>query len=196
MFTSNARKTTNQKLSLNLFLEAVNSFGLPSRIRFNFGTENVGIAEYMLNHPARSPNRGSMLTSRSVHNQKIECLWLEVKKNIVSYYRNLFYFLEQNRFLDPLNECHLFSLHYIYVPRLNRELNEMSGSWNNHPIDTQGYRSPRHMWHFGLHASANSDYLAVESVFDEQQMNEFGTGGGPPVDYNTDNDVQIPEVSL
>lgn len=136
MFTSNARKTTNQKLSLNLFLEAVNSFGLPSRIRFNFGTENVGIAEYMLNHPARSPNRGSMLTSRSVHNQKIECLWLEVKKNIVSFYRNLFYFLEQNRFLDPLNECHLFSLHYIYVPRLNRELNEMSGSWNNHPIDT------------------------------------------------------------
>lgn len=150
----------------------------------------------MLNHPARSPNRGSMLTGRSVHNQKIECLWLEVKKNIVSYYRNLFYFLEQNRFLDPLNECHLFSLHYIYVPRLNRELNEMSGSWNNHPIDTQGNRSPRYMWHFGLHASANSDYLAVESVFDEQQMNEFGTGGGPPVDYNTDNDVQIPEVSL
>lgn len=189
MFTSNARKTTNQKLSLNLFLEAVNSFGLPSRIRFDFGTENVGIAEYMLNHPARGPNRGSMLTGRSVHNQKIECLWLEVKKNIVSYYRNLFYFLEQNRFLDPLNECHLFSLHYIYVPPLNRELNEMSGSWNNHPIDTQGNRSPRHMWHFGLHTSANSDYLAVESVFDEQQMNEFGTGGGPPVDYNTDNDV-------
>lgn len=39
-------------------------------------------------------------------------------------------------------------------------------------------------------------YLAVESVFDEQQMNNFGTGGGSPVDYNTDNDVQILEVSL
>lgn len=62
LFTSNAQKTTNQKLSLNLFLEAVDSFGLPSRIRFDFETENVEIAEYMLNHPAQGPNRGSKLT--------------------------------------------------------------------------------------------------------------------------------------
>lgn len=150
----------------------------------------------MLNHPARGPNRGSTLTGRSVHNQRTEHLWLEVKKIIVSYYHNLFYFLEQNLFLDPLDECHLFSLHYIHVPHLSKELNEMSGSRNYHPLNTQGNRSPRHLWHFGLHASENSDYLAVESVFDEQQMNEFGTSGGPPVDYNTDNDVQIPEVSL
>lgn len=45
LFTSNAPKTTNQKLSLNLFLEAVNSFGLPSRVRFDFGSKNAGIAE-------------------------------------------------------------------------------------------------------------------------------------------------------
>ena len=44
-------------------------------------------------------------------------------------------------------------------------------------------------------ASTNSDYLAVQSVFaNDQEMNEFGTGGGPIPDLDTDNDAEVPEV--
>ena len=65
------------------------------------GKGNVLVADYMLAN--RDLNRGSLLTGRSTHNQSIERLWGDVYNGVLGIFYNLFYFMEDNSILDPLN---------------------------------------------------------------------------------------------
>ena len=116
---------------LQCFLEAVESFGLPSRVRCDKGGENVKVSEFMLSHPRRGPGRGSCITSRSVHDQRIERLWRDVFSGCVSLFYNLFYALEDEGLLDVNNETDLFALHYVYVPQLQKQLDITTESEDN-----------------------------------------------------------------
>lgn len=57
----------------DLFLKAVQQYGLPSRVRSDQGRENYLIAVHMLQH--RGIERNSMITGSSTHNQRIERFW-------------------------------------------------------------------------------------------------------------------------
>lgn len=69
---------TNNKVATVLegFFGSVKRDGLPS-ISWRHGLENADMAWCMLIHSQRMPDRGSFITGKSVHNQRIERLWVD-----------------------------------------------------------------------------------------------------------------------
>lgn len=106
--SSNNRAST----VFQLFLKAVENHKLPSRVRSDQGRENMLVAQHMIE--SRGAERHSMITGSSVHNQRIERLWRDMHHCVTILYYKLFYYMEHTDMLNPLNESHLFALHYVY----------------------------------------------------------------------------------
>ena len=51
--------------------------------------------------------------------------------------------------LDPLNELHPFCLHYTYLPRINKSLEEFVDQMNQRPVSTE-HMSPLQLWTSGI----------------------------------------------
>ena len=159
--------SSNNKASTvyTLFLEATRRYGLPSRVRSDQGGENYTVAVHMLRH--RGVDRNSMITGASIHNQRIERLWRDVHQSVTVLYYRLFYFLESQGLLDPLNEVHLYALHYVYLPRIGRALNIFREGWNNHGIRTENNLTPHQLYVGGtlrMHSSGLSSLDFLDEV--------------------------------
>ena len=99
---------TDNKAStvLQLFQSAVQCYNLPSRVRSDCGIESIEVSRFMLQ--SRGLNRGSHITGTSVHNHRMERLWRDVNRVIVSRFLNIFLFLEQRTILDTCSLVFLF----------------------------------------------------------------------------------------
>ena len=59
-----------------------------------------------------------MITGSSIHNQRIERLWRDVFRCVLSLFYQVFYYLEDCGKLDPVSEIDLFCLHFYISGRL------------------------------------------------------------------------------
>ena len=92
---------------LSLFLEGVESFGLPARVRCDHGMENTLVARFMLERRGLD----SVITGVSAHNQRIERLWAELNRVVRRHFINFLNFMEELGILESMNELHIFCLH-------------------------------------------------------------------------------------
>lgn len=171
-FITGLRVSTNNRAAtvLELFLDAVQVHGLPSRVRGDHGTENVDVARYMIE--VRGPNRGSYIYGRcvvmseptiiiltkclswlrSVHNTRIERLWFDVTRGFGQVWKNLFVDLETHHGLNPRNQMHIWLLHHLFLNAIRFDAKMWVDGWNSHVMQLSGQRnaSPREMFIFSM----------------------------------------------
>ncbi len=176
----------------SLFLKAVQEFHLPSRVRTDQGRENILVAQHMIEH--RGADRKSIITGSSVHNQRIERLWRDLHQGVTLLYYRLFYHLEEFGLLDPLNERHLYSLHFVFIPRINKSLMEFQNAWNHHRIRTAGHKSPYQLFTAGLLLLQHSQLTAFD--FFDYVDDLYGVDRDGPEGNDEDGTVFVPQLNF
>ena len=93
---------------------------------------------------------------------------------VLIYFYCLFYSMEEQAIVDPLNEIHLAVLHYVFSEEINSKLAFWSDAWAGHRMRTTK-SSPLVMWTsgqlqnpVGLDDVVDVDNLGFERLVDEE----------------------------
>ena len=92
----------------------------------------------------------SMLSKalRSVHNQRIECLWRDEYQGVLkSFYIHT---MEDHGILDPDNEVDLWCLHFVFMKEINNSLSRWLEGLIRHSLRTERNSSPLQLWIRGM----------------------------------------------
>ena len=102
--------------------------------------------------------------------------------------------MELEGLLDPLNHKHLYALHYIYKPRIQKSLDEFREGWNHHSIRTEQNKTPYQLFVSGVLMLRQSGLTALdffESVDENYGIDEAGFSQD-----DSDDTVQISRIEF
>uniref|UniRef100_A0A3B3BJA8 Integrase core domain-containing protein n=1 Tax=Oryzias melastigma TaxID=30732 RepID=A0A3B3BJA8_ORYME len=160
-----AANNNRSDTTLAFFSRGVEELGYPLRVRADHGGENIGVARLMLT--VRGPENGSFIAGKSVHNQRFVFGPCQPKKKLN---------IEQN-LLDLSHPLHLFCCHYVFLPRLQVNLDTFRQGWDNHPLRTEQNLTPNQLWELGqeMHPVVDPEELSalVPDPHAEVQVPEF-----------------------
>ncbi|KAJ3964906.1 hypothetical protein EV361DRAFT_15798 [Lentinula raphanica] len=127
---------------------------------------------------ARGSGRGSYIWGRSVHNVRIERLWVDVSNYITQHWSNHFQQLELDHQLDVDNANHIWLLQYLFLDVINQSLNFWVESWNCHRIAHRHgdgpTRSPEDMWGFDMLAKGLRGDPLDQFAMSNEELELFG----------------------
>ncbi len=119
----------------------------------------------------------SLLYNRSVHNVRIERLWVDVTAQIGASWAEAFTELELTHGLDINNSNHIWLLHHLFLQTLNQQLQFFAESWNHHRIQIRNgpNRSPIDMFGFDMLVhGVRGDQLPQNEDLTEEEIEVHG----------------------
>ena len=147
---------------MSSFVEGTKKYGIPSRVRSDYGGENIEVGRFM--ESKRGRNRGSHIQGSSVHNQRIERLHRDTMRCCLSSFYSVFRYMESEGILDVSNDTDVFCLHYVFLLRINRALEEFRLGWNHHSVSTEGNQTPYQIWIAGVMSDDYQGFTAVQDI--------------------------------
>ena len=167
------RCETNNRASsvLSAFSRAVDTYGVPDRVRSDLGGENVDVWRYMYEQHSNDPS--CVIVGSSTHNERIERLWRDVHRCVLQPFAETFRTLESDGVLDPLNEVDLFCLHYCFLERINKCLTSFQEAWNHHTLSSVRNATPYQLYLAGFIAAEQSPQLPDSSSYLQQVQQVF-----------------------
>lgn len=136
-------------------------------MRSDHGGENTKVALFL----NLIRQRTSHITGKSVHNQRIERLWRDMHTQVTSKFYAEFYQMEEDPRidLDPDNAFHRLAIQYVYLPVINRSLEEFRNGWNGHKLRSEGHMSPSQIWMSGMLDNMSSGFTPTLELFGGNQ---------------------------
>ncbi|KAJ7892446.1 hypothetical protein B0H13DRAFT_2234788 [Mycena leptocephala] len=115
---------------------------------------------------------------RSVHNVRIERLWVDVTAQVGATWADHFTLLEIRHGLNINNVAHIWLLHFLFLRTINTQLSFFAEAWNQHRIQIRHStnRSPTDMFVFDMFANGvRGDQLpAKEENLSEEELEVYG----------------------
>ena len=62
--------------------------------------------------------------------------------------------MESSGSLDIESDLGIFALHYIFVDRINKQLEDFKDGWDSHKLTSEKCYTPNQLWIQGLHELA------------------------------------------
>ncbi|KAJ7189709.1 hypothetical protein GGX14DRAFT_382908, partial [Mycena pura] len=122
--------------------------------------------------------RGSYIWGRSVHNIRIESLWVDVTAQVTATWSDHFITLELRYGLDSNNPAHIWLLHFLFLSTINSQLEFFAESWNQHRIQIRNgpNRSPTDMFVFDMFVNGvRGDQLPPEEEnLSQEELEVYG----------------------
>ncbi|KAK0187017.1 hypothetical protein F5146DRAFT_934983, partial [Armillaria mellea] len=85
---------------------------------------------------------------RSVHNTRVERMWVETSRSWCDHWYNVFMELEGSYRLDHDDSAHIWLLQCLFLAKIDEHAQLWVAEWNNHkiPLDGKHPESPYNMW--------------------------------------------------
>ena len=85
--------------------------------------------------------------------------------------------MKEHELFDRANKVDIYALQFVFVPRIQKSLNEFKEGWNNHQLSTKQNKSPYQIWMLGMMDSNKEKQRGVrmylESAFNSKRVWSF-----------------------